>query len=133
MEGFAHRRLEEVHADYIVSFWPYFNQVPSTVKISYFKTLIRNFHSVGIFNKKELDKPIAWCVQYPYGALGNLFVMEDYRRRGFASLIIEYMCKRIQRDGMVPYAGVTLKDDAGTKLLNKMGFVEFSKWLKIYN
>ena len=131
MEGYSLRSLEEVHADHVVSFWPYFNHLPN--RIAFFKVLIRNHHSVGIFTEEEPDKPIAWCVQYLFGAAGNLYVMENYRRRGFASLLMEHMCKCIQEDGMVPYVGVSLNNDAGTKLFNKIGFVEFSKCFKISN
>lgn len=124
-EGFVLRSLEERHAEVVSAYWPYSNNVEA--KQEFFKSLIKKFHSVGLFAQEDPNKPIAWSLQYPYGPPANLYVIEKYRRRGFASLLMEHMCKCIQTDGLVPWAGVEVSNDSGKELLRRMGFVELGK------
>ena len=100
--------------------WPYSED--TVAKQKFFEVLIRNHHCAGIFTKEEGDEPIAWCIQYPSGSPGNLFVTEKYRKRGFASWLLEYMCKCIEEDGMVPHVCVDIFNGTGEKLMENMGF-----------
>lgn len=89
----------------------------------FFKGLIRNFHSVGIFTIDDTDEPIAWCLQYGNARLGHLFVLEEYRRRGFASLLYQHICKQILADGLLPEVVVDEHNDIGVVLVEKLGFL----------
>lgn len=82
-----------------------------------------------MFNDEEPDMPIAWCVQYPYGHPGHLYVAEKYRRRGFASLLVEHMCSCIVKDGLEPQIAVSINNDSARNMMEKLGFVEHGKFM----
>ena len=125
-DGFVLKNLEEHHSDIAAPLWPHADSLPA--KQSFFKLLIETYHSAGLFSQDEPDKPIAWCMQYPYGQPGNLYITEEYRRRGFASLLLEHMCKCIRADGLIPQVGVDDYNDGSKKLMQKFGFVEHAKF-----
>ena len=70
------------------------------------------------------DTPIAWSMQHPFGQPAHLYVTETYRRHGFASLVLERMCKLIQEDGLVPETSVEWCNKPAMALMKKTGFVE---------
>ena len=70
---------------------------------------------MGVFSQEDPeDKPIAWCLQYAIGQPGHLYVTEPYRRRGFATLLMRHICRRIQEDGLTPKVAVI---DSNVKVL----------------
>lgn len=124
--GFVLRKLEEHHAEVISPFWTHSDSVEA--KENYFKSLIKKFHSVGVFSvTQDQDTPIAWCLQHPFGQPGHLYVIEKYRKQGFASLVLEHLCKCIQEDGLVPEICCSWSNIAAKGLMKKLGFVEYEK------
>ena len=109
-------------------YWPYSENLEA--RRNNFKSLIKRFNSVGVFTVADQDTPVAWCMQYPLGQLSHLYVTEKYRRQGFASLLIEHMCRRIQDDGLIPEAAVEWRNTQCKELMEKMGFVEYEKHIK---
>ena len=77
---------------------------------------------------EDRDTPIAWCMQHPFGQPTHLYVMKEYRRKGFASLVMQHMCKCIQDDGLVPEAGVEWCNTPAKELMIKLGFEEHQKY-----
>ena len=77
---------------------------------------------------KDQDTPIAWCMQHPFGQPAHLYIKEEYRRKGFASLVMQHMCKCIQDDGLVPHTGVEWRNTPAKELMKKLGFEEYQKW-----
>ena len=125
-DGMVLKQLEEQHSDIIASTWPHSDNLPA--KQSYFKTLIENYHSVGLFSQDKPDESIGWCVQYPYGHPGHLFVVEEHRRREFASLLLEHMCRCIRADGLTPQITTEVQNECGNKLMKRFSFVEHTKF-----
>ena len=125
-DGIVLKQLKEHHSDIVASAWPHSDNLPA--KTSYFKSLIENYHSVGLFSQDKPDEPIGWCVQYPYGQPGHLFITEEYRRRGFASLLLEHMCKCIRADGLTPQVNIDDYNEGSMKLMQRFGFVEHAKF-----
>ena len=124
--GFKLRKLEEKHCQLIAPYWIGIDDLQ--VKQTFFKVLIKKFHSVGLFTEEDPNTPIAWCVQYPAGQPGHLYVTEPYWRRGFATLIMKHnvMCKCILEDGLIPR--VVVQKQIAKDLMEKMGFVEMDKY-----
>ena len=117
-------KLEENHYELIAPYWTGIDDLQA--KQALFKVLIKSFHSIGLFTEEDPNAPIAWCVQYPNGRPAHLYVTEPYRRRGFATLIMKHMCKCILQDGLIP--GVAVQKQIAKDLMEKMGFVENSKY-----
>lgn len=130
-EGFILRKLKEQHAEVVAPSWPGLDDLQA--KQNFFKSLIKAFHSIGLFSQEDPDEPIAWCLQHPNGHPGHLYVTEKYRRRGFASLLMKHMCKYIQEDGLVPEACVEESNDCAQKLMKRIGFVEHCKFKILIN
>ena len=119
--GYILKPLEEHHADFISRYWEWiFND---SDKIIFFKGLIKHFHSVGMFTSDNPDQPIAWCLQYGNARLAHLYVMEEYRRKGFASLLYQHICEKIMADGLFPEVVVDEHNRIGIDLVEKLGFI----------
>ena len=125
-DGIILKKLEEHHADIVASVWPCSDNL--SAKQSFFKLLINTYHNAGLFSQDKPDEPIGWCVQYSYGQPGHLYIAEKYRRRGLASLLLEYMCRCIRADGMIPQVNVDDYNDSSMKLMQRFGFVEHAKF-----
>ena len=123
--GFVLKRLEEHHAEDLAQTWSYFDNVQA--KIVYFKNLIKHLNSVGIFSQKDPNTPIAWCVEYVYGQPAHLYVKEQFRRRGFASLMMKYICECIEAKGLMPVVSVDPDNSGSLELMRKLGFVQYGR------
>lgn len=108
-EGFVIKKLEKKHAEFVSSYWSYFVDN----KVLYFKHLIINFR---LFCQNNPTSPIAWCLQYPFGQPGHLFVLEKYCQKGFAVLLYLHICKSIQDEGFVPAVSVDVHNHAAESL-----------------
>lgn len=93
-------------------------------KIKFFEGLINNFHSIGMFTINNPAQPIAWCLQYSNARLAHLYVMEEYRRKGFASLLYQHICGEIFAGDLLPAVVVDEHNDIGIDLVEKLGFVK---------
>ena len=126
-EGYALGKLEECHIKEVASRWKF---SPPRGKELFFTSMIKHYHSVGLFlmlDSGEIsESPIGWCLQYYYGALGNLFVHEDHRRKGLAKVLIRHMCTQVVNDGQIPYAFVEKENPLSISLFMSLGFVEAS-------
>jgi GNAT superfamily N-acetyltransferase len=125
------KNLEEHHAEYVADYWPYSESLEA--RRNSFRSLIKRFHSVGIFTEADPDTPVAWCMQHNFGQLAHLYVTEKYRRQGLAKLLVEHIGKRIQDDGLIPEANVEWRNTKGKELMKKMGFVEHEKHMKFFS
>ncbi len=125
------KRLEEHHAEYVADYWPYSESLET--RRNNFRSLIKRFHSVGIFTEADPDTPVAWCMQYSFGQLAHLYVIEKYRRQGLAKLLVEHIGKCIQDDGLIPEANVVWGNTKGKELMKKLGFVEYEKHMKFFS
>ena len=132
-EGFVIRELEELHTDTVSQSWTHSEN--REAKRNHFKSLIKRFHSVGVFSVEDRDTPIAWCMQHPFGQPAHLHVTKNYRRKGFASLVLQHICKRIQDDGLVPEICTEWCNTPAKELMKKVGFEEYQqhKLLSISN
>ena len=119
------KSLREHHADVVSKYW--FTIFDRSQTILFFKGLIHNFHSIGLFIVDGDDQPIGWCVQYSNARLAHLFVLEEYRRKGFAYLLYQHICKAIIADGLLPEVVVDVNNDIGINIVEKLGFVRSAK------
>lgn len=119
--GYVLKSLEDYHAEFVSRYWDWIFE--DLDKVVFFKGLIKNFHSIGLFTVDKPDQPIAWCLQYSNGRLAHLFVVEEYRRKGFASLIYQRVCKEILDDGLLPEVVVDELNNVGIDLVEKLGFI----------
>ena len=106
----------------MISHWPYFLEREAYRK-DYIEHNIKHFESSAIFTADDPTKPIAWELRYPYGLQGNLFTLEEYRRRGFATIVQRDLSKKVVAKGHLPLCGVA-PGNPNTSLIQKLGFIE---------
>jgi predicted GNAT family acetyltransferase len=122
--GFKLMKLQEKHCELIAPYWMGIDDLQA--RQAFFKVLIKRFHSIGLFTEENPNTPIAWCLQYPAGRPGHLYVTEPYRRRGFATLIMKHMCRCMLEDGLIPQ--VAVREQIPKDMMEKIGFVEVDKY-----
>lgn len=84
-----------------------------------------------MFTCGDSDQPIAWCLQYSNARLGHVYVLEGYRKRGFASLLYQHMSEMIKADGLLPEVVVDEGNNIGINLVEKLGFIRFTKHIEL--
>ena len=123
-EGYVLGSLEECHIKEVSEEW---HRMDHDRKISLFTEAIKQQHSFGIFPKHsgKIDKsPVGWCLQYPSGFFGHLFVHEEHRRKGLAKILVQHMCCSIKGDGEVPLAFVRIDNVKSMSLFQSLNFVQ---------
>ncbi|XP_064400353.1 uncharacterized protein LOC135346600 [Halichondria panicea] len=123
-EGYVLRSLEECHIEEVSVEWSYMDR---DKKISLFTQIVKQQHSVGIFPtcSGKIDKsPVGWCLQYPSGFFGHLFVNEEHRRKGLAKVLVQHICCLIEEDGEVPLAFVERDNIKSLSLFRSLSFVQ---------
>ncbi len=58
--------------------------------------------------------------------MGSLFVIEEYRRKGLAKIMVQHMCKLVIEDGEIPFVS------AEKSLFLNMGFVELGNRVNLF-
>ena len=111
------KSLERRHAQQVYDNWPYKSSaLPSEVADE-----ISQLPSAGVF-LKDTDELVAWIMCHPPNGLSRLHTMEKYRRRGYASLVTQYLCKRFAQAGMVPFVNIVVENVASQNVFLSMGF-----------
>ncbi len=121
------RKLEDHHLEVVSAVWEY----PVCGGIIPFLTgLIKLYHSVGVFTRLPSglisETPVGWCLQYPNGEVGSLFVIEEYRRKGLAKIMVQHMCKLVIEDGEIPFISA---EKNNLKPISNMVFAELGNVL----
>lgn len=105
--------VTQIHQDY-----PYKDYHPEFL----FENLIRYNLSIGLFIELT-DELIGWCLRYPNGMISQLQVEENYRRMGYAEVLVKAMAKKIAEVGDDSCAGIYRGTVSSQKLFQKCWFV----------
>ncbi len=97
--------------------------------VSYIEERIRNGVAFGI---REDNKLAAWAMTHDDGAIGFLYVLPEYRKRGYAQDITDKMIVEIRRRGGIPFVHIEKDNIKSINLAKKVGFVSHSTvvWVK---
>ena len=96
--------------------WPHFT--------SFFDGMIENFSSVGFYSSNGDDNSlVAAGIQFACGRLGNLFTMEDYRRQGLGTAVMQTLAQQSKDAGLIPECNIGF-GNPNVKLVTKLGFIE---------
>lgn len=116
-ENFHIGELKEEHVEKINSLWPHrFEGSESFILFT-----IKYHLNVGLFDDK--DNLVAWCLRYCNGALAILQTDSKYSRRGFGSLIVKYLSKKIADECKCDnIATIVHENEKSINLFSKLGF-----------
>lgn len=90
-EGFVLGDLDPSDATLVNHHWPY----GGPESVPYIKDMIVSHPSVCVRRLNGSRELVAWVLTYPYGALGSLHVVEDCRRLGFGTLLVEALSAKL--------------------------------------
>lgn len=110
-------RLLPEHADAIYRLWPY----AGITTLAYTRDRIARGHSAAIFHG---DEPVAWAITHDDGAIGFLFVREEYRGRGYAQDVTVAIARQLQELGKPAFVHIEPDNEKSLSLARKLGFVE---------
>lgn len=82
---------------------------------------VEKFPSAGVF-LKATNELVSWAMYYPANGMSRVHTLVQYRGKGYASLVIRYLSKRVAQAGYLPTANVVLKNEASHRLFRSMGF-----------
>ena len=111
------KSLERCHAQLVYDNWP--NRKWAAVENV--AEEIGHLPSAGVF-LKENDELISWMMCHPPNSMSKLHTMEQHRRRGYATLVTQYLSKRVAQYGCVPFVNIEIHNDASQKFFESMKF-----------
>lgn len=107
-ENYSLKKLNKSHIDFIV------NNYSGTTNYGEISSLMELFKFYGIFNE---DNEIAGFVgKHQDGEIGFLEVLEKYRRKGFATKLLNQIIEDTINDGLIAYSQVKINNTASIKL-----------------
>ncbi|KZS02954.1 Uncharacterized protein APZ42_034405 [Daphnia magna] len=117
MNGVYVKSLEPCHAKIVYDHWPY----NASTRVEYIGKEIELLPSAGVF-LKENDELVSWMMCHPPNGMSRLHTLEEHRRRGYASLVTQYLTKRVAQSGVVPFVNIVIGNTASCKFFESMGF-----------
>ncbi len=78
-------------------------------------------------------KPVAWTLLHGDFSMGAMFVLPEYRRRGYAYLASAALIEKVLACNMTPYIQVVYDNYASLGLAERLGFIKIfeAKWFEI--
>jgi predicted GNAT family acetyltransferase len=84
-----------------------------------FRTLSKAKFGYGLFKDNEI---VAWVFNNEVGALTHLFTLEDYRRKGYAEILMKLFCNVWLKEDSHMFAYCRQGNTSASKLFTKLGF-----------
>jgi 8-oxo-dGTP diphosphatase len=109
------RPLRTEDADIVNQYWEYRDDGT----INYVRNMIIKNYSAGI---EEDGKLVAWLTIHDDGALGFLYVLEDYRGKGYAKDLTVYICNKLRKNNKTPFLYIVTENIKSLSLAQKLGF-----------
>ncbi|XP_071454486.1 glycine N-acyltransferase-like [Hetaerina americana] len=113
-------KLEPSHAATVVYHWPYAKE--DTINIV--TQMINIFDTVGIFTKDS--KLVSWVMNTFYG-VGMLHTIEEYRMKGYGSIVVQQLVKSLGNKGINSYLSARPDNHAAQSLFVNMGFKQLEE------
>ena len=111
------KSLERAHAPIVYQHWPF---SPST-QVEHMADEIDRHPSAGLF-LKENDQLVSWAMAHPPMGISRLFTLPAHRRKGYASLVMVYMSKRMAQSGYIPFSNIRIDNSSSVTFFESLGF-----------
>jgi len=69
-----------------------------------------------------MNKLIAWGITQDDGAIGFLYVLPEYRRRGYAQDVLIDLIKKVSDENKIPFVHIEEENEKSMRLAVKLGF-----------
>lgn len=77
--------------------------------------------SAGLF-VKETNELVSWMTSHVPNGMSKLHTLEEFRHRGYARLVTQYLAKRVAQAGYLPFATIDPSNEASKKCFRSAGF-----------
>lgn len=71
---------------------------------------------------KETDQLVAWIMIDHMGQLTTLQTHNDFKKKGYASIVTQLLTKQLAEEGTIPFAAIYYRNNASLKMFEKVGF-----------
>ncbi|XP_059059075.1 uncharacterized protein LOC131852413 [Achroia grisella] len=116
--GLTFKPLSKEHINLVDSSWV--NRYDSSAW--YIELLITTQSGFGIFKDNELA---CWVFINEVGALTHLYTILDYRKRGYAEILLKLVCNNRLKENKDSFAYCMRGNENAYNLYKKLGFVKF--------
>lgn len=110
-------KLMPKHANAIYQHWPY----AEVTTLDYTRDRILRGQSAAIFHENE---PVAWAITHDDGAIGFLYVREEFRGGGYARDVTVAIARQLQELGKPAFVHIEPDNQKSLGLARKLGFIE---------
>lgn len=93
-------------------------------RVKYFKYLIENCFSVGLFLERDSSQPVSWAVLSNYGHIIHIHTVEQHRRKGYSRATMLCLMRQMLEANMTPVLEINIHNIPSVKLNTGLGFVE---------
>ncbi|XP_046653152.1 uncharacterized protein LOC124343739 isoform X1 [Daphnia pulicaria] len=117
IDGVYVKSLERCHAQIVYDYWPY----RESTTVENITREIEQLPSAGVFLKGN-DQLVSWMMCHPPNGMSRLHTLEEHRHRGYASLVTQYLSRRVAQCGLVPFVNIVIENTASYKFFEIMKF-----------
>ncbi len=111
-------RLDEINPKYIKLINDHYTYKHKGSKAELLREITSRF-STALYLE---DKPVAWALIHDDLAMGVMFVLPEYRRRGYAEAVTCDLMRKVLEKGDIPYVQIVKGNIASETLAKKLGF-----------
>lgn len=116
MDNVYVKSLERCHAQTIYDHWPR-REITTVEEIA---NELDWMPSAGVF-MKDNDELVTWMMWHPFAGMSRLHTLVNHRRMGYASLVAQYLMKRLAQAGLVPHAIIGLENEMFYSCVQNVG------------
>lgn len=109
--------LDADHAEIVNDSWPH----KFEGSLEFIRTTIQLNFGLGLFRKAD-KKLLSFGLFAHYGGIGMLYTPEEFRRKGYAAIVILAISKELVARGLNPHAYVLHPNKPSATLFRKLGF-----------
>ena len=118
LENVYVKSLEPCHGKQVHDYWPY----KAYYRVDDVVDEIEKLPSAGVF-LKDTNELVSWIMCHPPSGMSRLHTLENHRHRGYATLVTQYLSKRIAQTGCIPFVNIMTDNNASRKFFESMGFI----------
>lgn len=125
-KSFSLKSLNDSHVSKIYSVWPHRDVSPE----DFIRYSIKYHDNIGLFDSN--DDLVAWCLRYDNGSCGMLQVEENHVKKGFGSLVVKALSKKIVMNEENDVTAHIMHDNfRSIKMFEKIGFrqIDTNSWI----
>ena len=123
-EGYFLGPLTEKHNELAISQGQWFNNVgrPADIVQEYHKQCIQRLDTVAAYHNQDPTTPVAWGIHWAHNStIGNVFTLEEHRRKGLSAAIGIETCRRTLARGDIPQGDIMDDNSSSINLAYKLG------------